>query len=130
MSRTPKLKQPHKTTRRSKVDNKAKERNQSPGVTGNNQRCKRTPSEQTSQNQAMKRTGTKPIRTKKDKATKRPKTLARKAKHGTQNTGKSEAITSFSSRARRLRRAEQLVLQQPGCPLVQGPGEEAKQVRP
>ena len=45
----------------------------------------------------MKRTGTKPTRTKKDNATKRPKTLARKAKHGTQNTGKSEAITSFSS---------------------------------
>ena len=130
MSRTPKLKQPRKNTRRSKVDNKAKERNQSPGVTGNNQRCKRTPSEQTSQNQAMKRTGTKPTRTKKDNATKRPKTLARKAKHGTQNTGKSEAITSFSSRARRLRRAEQLVLHQPGCLLVQGPGEEAKQVRP
>ena len=61
----------------------------------------------------MERTGMKPTRTKKDNATKRPKTLARKAKHGTQNTGKSEAITSLSSRARRLRRAEQLVLQQP-----------------
>ena len=35
----------------------------------------------------MKRTGTKPTRTKKDNATNRPKTLVRKAKHGTQDTG-------------------------------------------
>ena len=35
----------------------------------------------------MKRTGTKLTRTKRDNATKRPNTLARKAKHGMQNTG-------------------------------------------
>ena len=46
--------------------------------------------------------------------------------------GKSEGITSFSSWARRLWPAEQVVLRQPGCLLVQGHGleEEAKQARP
>ena len=49
------------------------------------------PSEKTSQNQAMKCSGTKPTRTKRDNATKRSKTLARKAKHGMQNTGQKQS---------------------------------------
>ena len=50
----------------------------------------------------------------------------RDAKH----RAKVKQLPHFPPRARGLRWAEQLVLQQAGCLLVQGPGEKAKQVRP
>ena len=97
MSRTPKLKQPHKTTRRSKVNNKAKERKQSPGVRGNNQGAnERHPSKLTKTRQWNAQGWNQP----EQKRTMQPS--GRKRWQGKRNTGRktqgnSEAITSFSS---------------------------------
>ena len=125
MPRTPKLKQPHKTTRRSKVDNKAKERKQSPGVRGNNQGAnQRHPSKLAKPGNETHTNEINP--TKKGQCNQAAENDGKESEtRDVKHRAKVKQLPHFPPRARRLRREEQLVLQQPGCLLVQGPGEEA-----